>query len=508
MSDRWYIHQEGQALGPYTAADIREQLREGRIDPFDLVSRDGSSVRRELVEVDEIFATSKVVYADPAPFDGNTMELDSQKMVDEIVASEERLPGGVMSREEEERQAARNAKTLPPGSVKKHKKARRDPKQYHLVDGKGRNLGPLSAGDIQQLYFKGRLDKHVKVVKSGSAAQVPIDKFVQVFAKSGAQRLPAPSGTGRQASAPASAQQRIQSVQPSAPRMPNLRQRAAIQHHLVIGLLVVLGVALLGFAGWIFQQRGGFDLIGKKFSALSHTIEELAKGTRYDEEEAPKPRPKKKPRKVKPVEGKGKLPRGRVAKVEADEEDEEPAPKTRKVRKKKGEPRERDRVRGRERDRERDRERKRSDVTEVERRKKFAQEQKRLQLAKAQDQQRARRTASAVSKVGYVPKAAPQAPRTPVAAPAPPKASGPTVGGLQNGQSVSGLGPMRYDKNAVAACEGACVVSFSGAGGTVTGRFFKGAFGDTLMAKGGSVYISGLVRKNGASVTILINGVN
>src|SRR5688500_1967963 len=64
MSDRWYIYKDGQALGPMTAAQIRDGLRDGSFDPFDLVSRDGSHVRLELVEVDEIFFNKEVVYGD------------------------------------------------------------------------------------------------------------------------------------------------------------------------------------------------------------------------------------------------------------------------------------------------------------------------------------------------------------------------------------------------------------------------------------------------------------
>src|SRR5688500_555295 len=60
MMKRWYIFRDGRALGPYDAREIRESLREGMWDPFDLVSAEGSAVKIPLVEVDEIFASSQV----------------------------------------------------------------------------------------------------------------------------------------------------------------------------------------------------------------------------------------------------------------------------------------------------------------------------------------------------------------------------------------------------------------------------------------------------------------
>src|SRR5689334_5715430 len=62
VSDRWIIIKNGQSVGPLTAEEIRASLRDGSFDPFDLVMREGSSVRRELVEVDELFQSSPVVY--------------------------------------------------------------------------------------------------------------------------------------------------------------------------------------------------------------------------------------------------------------------------------------------------------------------------------------------------------------------------------------------------------------------------------------------------------------
>ena len=90
---------------------------------------------------------------------------------------------------------------------------------------------------------------------------------------------------------------------------------------------------------------------------------------------------------------------------------------------------------------------------------------------------------------------------------APRKPVGPSVASLTDGQQVTHLGPFRYDPAAIAKCTGACVVPFSGPGGGVVGRFFKAGFGEAFTAHKGSAYLSGIVRQNGGSTTILIQNV-
>ena len=55
--DRWYIHRSaGQIkIGPLYANQIREGLREGLIDPFDLVSREGEREYKKIIEEEGLF---------------------------------------------------------------------------------------------------------------------------------------------------------------------------------------------------------------------------------------------------------------------------------------------------------------------------------------------------------------------------------------------------------------------------------------------------------------------
>lgn len=55
MGQRWLVHSGVEVFGPWTADEVRSQLRAGRIDAFDLVSLEGSARKRPLVDVDEIF---------------------------------------------------------------------------------------------------------------------------------------------------------------------------------------------------------------------------------------------------------------------------------------------------------------------------------------------------------------------------------------------------------------------------------------------------------------------
>ncbi len=116
-----------------------------------------------------------------------------------------------------------------------------------------------------------------------------------------------------------------------------------------------------------------------------------------------------------------------------------------------------------------------------------------------------------VAKPTPVVKPAPQSPvqALPKAAPpaAPPKPQGQTVAGLTDGQQVEKLGPMSFDKSALAACEGSCNLMLSGAGGSVKAAFFKQVWGPALEGKTGGVYLSGLVKKNGDAVKIILSNV-
>ena len=80
------------------------------------------------------------------------------------------------------------------------------------------------------------------------------------------------------------------------------------------------------------------------------------------------------------------------------------------------------------------------------------------------------------------------------------------VSSLVNGQKVT-IGPMAYNKAAIDRCAMKCELQFHGAGGIITGVFFTAAYADKLKGKSGGAYITGIVKKNGSSVNMIIQGV-
>ena len=73
MNARWLVHCGDEALGPWSAEQVRDELRAGRIDAFDLVALEGSSKKRPLIDVDEIFA-SVAGKKDPAKTQSESQE--------------------------------------------------------------------------------------------------------------------------------------------------------------------------------------------------------------------------------------------------------------------------------------------------------------------------------------------------------------------------------------------------------------------------------------------------
>lgn len=60
MSSRWVIYSGSEQFGPWNASRIRDELRAGRVDPFDMVCLEGSQIKKPLIEVDEIFESSAI----------------------------------------------------------------------------------------------------------------------------------------------------------------------------------------------------------------------------------------------------------------------------------------------------------------------------------------------------------------------------------------------------------------------------------------------------------------
>jgi hypothetical protein len=499
LTKRWFIYKGDKPTGPYAALEIRQLLREGVVDPFDFVSQEGSQLKLELVEVDEIFSNENMSHevsmqaasgadafvaqiADLSDSDG-PKSISNESGAPSVGSTAVRSsPAPTLALASDIRKIG-NSENLPAPIAQAYaagKKKRRDPKRYHLIDTKGRVLGPLSPGEIQSLYYRGVVDKNVKVMRDGSKSAVAIAKFVSAYAE--AQGMPK---TPRQGGHP-----NIQGGSNSAlNRLALMRRAEAVPGRVKTGLtplatfimvvailLIALAIGLIVQDGTLFNRTQTQELYdGKSSGQQKNNVKEkviqkktVPKNTKKDSEF-----------------GSGTLAR--------------PLTKVKQITQRRIEPR----------------------VKSQPSNTRLTTRTKRTQAVLRQPVRRPpavyRQPVKPIAKTAVKPFTQPIAkpiekpvvtPPAKVAVVSPnASGSGPTVGTLTDGQPVSGLGPMQFSRDAVKACDGTCTITFTGAGGSVSVAFFKNVWGTALLSKKDGVYISGLVKKSGGSTKILLSGV-
>ncbi len=183
MEKRWNVYHGNDYLGLKTAKEIREALRQGTLDPFDKVSREGSNIREDLIEVDEIFkegadGPAENVSSTPAP-EGTVVAdrsalLEAAASVGKSVGSASKSkPKPVEEKDEEEDGIEDFAQRNDTGT-------RNSGKRYYLID-REKVLGPLSALEIQSLFNRNMLNKKVRVQKIGNEKTIPITQFISSY---------------------------------------------------------------------------------------------------------------------------------------------------------------------------------------------------------------------------------------------------------------------------------------------------------------------------------------
>lgn len=189
---KWEVFKDDSSLGFMTAKQIRHALREGVIDPFDMVSAEGSTIKSELVEVDEIFeedtnAKSKSAAVEQAPqteIPAKIINLDQAKEPEprpsrqfpEMPSLPEGSKGGGSYRRDGSYKGEGSKKTE--GS---HDKGRA--KKFFLIDNKKRVLGPISAVEIQSLFQRGIISSNVKVQKANGDRLVTVRQFIANYSE-------------------------------------------------------------------------------------------------------------------------------------------------------------------------------------------------------------------------------------------------------------------------------------------------------------------------------------
>jgi hypothetical protein len=554
LTARWLIFKNDKTLGPVTAEEIRTLLREGEVDPFDMVAQEGSSLRRELVEVDEIFAQSSVSQfgvaqrtraAGTSSPDELTKTLPPSGFVPNGLLSDlgvdgsanpEGLDGaGVLVGNG---QLFLAQPDLGQGSgdngarIDRARPRARNPKIYHILDDRGRVQGPLAATDILRLYYKGILGQGIYVVRRDSKLRIPVERFVAVLARQqvGSQGQQGRPGRGYHPGLGRPDHARVGGL------VPGLRlQLMGVPTSFVAMFLILLAILVGVASAWLVLGSGLSNKSPRRERNEISGRDVNDKGLSV-EKKLPKRSPAKNSTKESPAQqirdnlsAKGRSrevserERGVASRRPSMQSAQRPFTKGAKSS---------GSLRAVEREA-----KKSSTLAAKSRLKASSSPSSRMGKSRSQSRpsvaQLRRSSPSAPSRVAvarpFLPPARPLiSPRPPVPpagvrptlavtqsqppGPSAPRVAPPPPGGggqstLGDGQTVSGIGPFTFDRNAVAQCQAACTVVFKGPMGVVTGKFFKSIWGPILLEKNGPVRLSGLIRKVGPSTKIIISDI-
>ncbi|MGE0173830.1 MAG: hypothetical protein AB7T49_13620 [Oligoflexales bacterium] len=186
---KWKVFKEDRLLGLYSAKQIREALRSGAIDPFDLVCQENSQIKLRLVEVDEIFATAE---------DGE----EAAKTSSDLSFSEPKAPIAI-ERPAERAQPYADQTAFPNEPSRRDYSRHRasastkNAKKFFVKDKHNRVLGPLSANEVQSLFYRGILANNVRVQKSGESKSISINTFIASYSGERVQEIANSDGSRR-----------------------------------------------------------------------------------------------------------------------------------------------------------------------------------------------------------------------------------------------------------------------------------------------------------------------
>ena len=530
MKDAWYIYKGSGQLGPFTAEAVRQGLREGTIDPFDMVGRDGSSLRREIVEVDELFLTQEPAFDEQdattvrhpqghgieASSFGDVVFHDRNQDFSEITQPNQRpgnagippIGGGPLHLAADPQTTVRIADAKSPPRDQSPRR-QRTPKHYYVTDAGARMLGPLSLEEIRSLFYRGVLPQGARVMREGSSAQVPVSKFLAVF--SNGQRGPAELG----------AHPRLTRSLTTLPKA-NTANETPISPLAAIG--VVIALLLLGAAGRLAWES-------------KHPLKSLSPPTSLNSHPTPTRRaPRSSTRRTKTpsfnatmsdtgrVDGDAQssdltedastegpieptpipappIPAPLAFRDELDIDEQATHPTNPSSNRRHNEPR-----------------------PSLERVNRKSPRVSRPKIARSRPASIATEVARPSVRNPTIstklrPRLAAIPTSTPTALPTPSTASAPTpaptkaaaspasrgIGSLVDGTQVRNFGPLSFDRNALSQCQAACTITFNSSDGSIRGVFFKKIWGPALERSSGSVYVSGSVRKaDGGTKIILI----
>ena len=468
MLKRWNVHHGAHDLGLMTAKEIRDALRGGSLDAFDKVSAEGSNIREDLIEVDEIFKEGEVeksTSSQPASAQiAPTADGDAPKAFSAQIASQHSMqlaigaPSARMPKPMAE-DSDETPRTNPPPNIaapswrtadsvaitatKDDKESKSTQKRYYLID-KANVLGPVSALEIQSFFNRGGLNQKVKVQRIGGTKAIPVSQFIASFSEDRIKELTEDGKLNQKASSPSS------KVLNELARAANAQKIAKDRKNKTYLVLALAGF-LFGAAVLVI-----FDSSQSSRHSPSEVLDNESKKGRprllqkpqEEAQEVVTPRDKTQPPPkvvLKQVPEPSKLTPKRQAPTVRTPLSRPAAPATAVTRKPAAQPK-----------------------------------PKPLVLAK--------------------PKV------TSLAASA--RKEGPIERALSSGGGVQTVGPLSFSISTLESCASKCTLTLQDStGASIKAVFFKSAYYDQLKGSGGRVYVSGTVRKDGPTATILIQDV-
>ncbi len=383
-------------------------MRDGTVDPFDLVSKVGSMVKQELIEVDEIFATSKIIYEG----------MDVEDTPPTFGAEKTNLELSTFGGESKTLIAKAQPQATPEASGPSPAHSRGDPKSFQLIGLNGSPVAPpMSVMEIRRLAQAKRLDPRLAVMRVGSQSRIPLSRFLAVYG-------------GR-----------------PQPYTPPPETRSPL-HGWAIAALVGSAMLLAASAWLLFTapKTDNTPLKGQRTVKVQKRKAKDRKQSRLPKALAAKP---------PMLQGSYALPKGPLPAAQSQPQ----PPKTKR------------------------------------------------------EKAPVRTVARQAPPPRYVPaprpNLPPQPPRLAAVKPvSPPPVAPPSKAmTLQDGQSVSRFGPIRFSASALNACGHACQLQAYGPSGKVTLAFFKQAWLQQLSSKSSGVYVSGTIKNGPSGVKILISNV-
>ena len=534
MAVRWKVYRDNQLFGELTGAEIRQALRDGRLDPFNQVARADSSVRMEILDVDEIFQEPKL------GGDSFLAGLDHAAEEHTIVShmpSEKSAP-------QSPRVAAKAAGSTPfegprkeieiddsfdspqpqnilrtpfmahqQGAAAQAPQEQRKIKDYYLVDKQNRRLGPLSAGEIQSLFQRGILEPKLLVQKVGDPQKITLRQFLSAFsseqiAEVKALHSNAASKQGQQQSWNVSAL--VNQMHKGLATRNMVKRQNAIYYTIMVLLGVMMGLGAF-FAVEIRKVKKDMNEQNRQ-----QEVQEFNRGPNGEFSE--KSQVKRTPAMSLKRSSSGSDIKSVSKASSPDSADEElPLPTLKKMLSVKSKPT----VKGRSSAKTSGKSQT-SNPSSSSRRSKTAAPGKPVSRPAAV---RPEEDPAPLAQHRPKPPPAPVAP-TPAAArvsapvastPAPARVSAPVAVPSAKASLAELAGkvdqvvtttPVRYNIAALQQCPMKCILTFTYSNGeSFTGLFFKGAFAEQLATKGGVASISGRVKQNGKSYQVFIQAI-